>query len=281
MHVADGLAATLPRRLDADVGAHPAQHVDEAEPGRVDRHRLDRDVGTRRDQRRDDEERGRRRIARNLERERFGRSGAHAHVATVDLDGNTQRRQHAFAVIATRRGRHDLGRARRLETREHERRLHLRARDRQLVPRPSELPAMDDERCVGAAGAAVDACPHGTQWLGHTAHRTLIERRVAGQHRKERPAGQHPRQETHRGTAVAAVEHAFGLAQPAEAGAHHAHRIGVVLDLDAERLERGARRGHVVPGREVRDRAGTARQRRENQRTVRDRLVTGQPQRPA
>ena len=73
--LADRFAAALPGRLDLDVGAHPAQHVDEAEPGRVQRQRLDREIGAGRDQRGDDEERGRRRIAGHLELERLRRAG--------------------------------------------------------------------------------------------------------------------------------------------------------------------------------------------------------------
>ena len=65
--VADRLAAALAGRVDLDVGTHAAQHVDEAEPRRVQRQRLDREIGTGRDERADHEERGRRRIARHLE----------------------------------------------------------------------------------------------------------------------------------------------------------------------------------------------------------------------
>ena len=75
--------------VDLDVGAHAAQHLDEAEPRRVQRQRLDREIGARRDQRADHEERGRRRIAGHLELERLRGTGPHAHDAKPSTSTGT------------------------------------------------------------------------------------------------------------------------------------------------------------------------------------------------
>ncbi len=67
-HAAHRLAHRVARRLDGQVGAHGAEHVERARARRVEADVLDDDVAARDDQRRDDEERRRRQIARDGER---------------------------------------------------------------------------------------------------------------------------------------------------------------------------------------------------------------------
>ena len=131
--------------------AHAAQHVDERDASRVERHPLDRDVGARRDRRGDAPEGRRRRIARHRELERRRRTRTDPHRRAVDLDRHAERREHAFGVVAARRRLGDHGDTVGLQPREHQRGLHLRARDR--------------ERELGARAATRPGSPAGRACL--------------------------------------------------------------------------------------------------------------------
>ena len=147
-------------------------------PSRVglQRHRLDHEVGAGRDRGGDHEERGRRRVAGHVELERLAaRPARHAHGSAVD------RRPARRARRAS--ARCDRGSARATRSRsspsawrpgEHQRRLHLRARDRQLVAqcRAARRRGSTSGASV-AVVAAVDAGAHRAQRLDDPAHRPL------------------------------------------------------------------------------------------------------------
>ena len=94
-------------------------------------------------------------------------------------DARPGRGQHQLGVVA-RRQRLDDGRlALGVEAREQDARLHLRARDRQLVRDALERAALDRER--RRALGRLDPRAHAAQRLGDPLHRALRERLVAGE----------------------------------------------------------------------------------------------------
>ena len=89
--------------------------------------------------------------------------------------------------VITRGGGLDHGRSTlRVEPREQDSRLHLRARDRQLVRDPAQLPALDDERRV--AVGRLDVRAELAQRRRDAFHRSSRERLVADQLEASRPA---------------------------------------------------------------------------------------------
>ena len=248
----------------------------------IQRQRFDREIGAGRDQRADDEERSRRRISRDLELERFRRALAHAHAA----------------ICRPRWAR----RARQASVRN----------DRDSPPvdwisvtpdacRPASISA--DFTCALATGRSwcmpcssppritmgandavvttVERRTHRPQRTDHAAHRALPQRRVAGHHREERPPGERTREDAHRRAAVAAVEDVLGLAQasippPLTVTAFVPDRIDTP---NASRALRVACTSSPVA--RLVERAASVRERGEQQRAVRDRLVARQPEPPA
>ena len=143
--IADGLAAFEAAVEQLDVGAHLAQGLDEAAPGRVEQHVLDHDVRARRDQRGGDHEGGRAWIARH--------GDARAVQLGVAADGHRARplpailgdqlgpeiAKHALGVIAARQRLDHGGAARRVHAGEQHRGLHLRRWHRQVVDDGQEI----------------------------------------------------------------------------------------------------------------------------------------------
>ena len=115
-------------------------------------------------------------------------SGAPASTRTVPSAGRhrrTERREHALGVIAARDRFDDLGHAPRLEAGEHERTLHLRARDARRVPAAGERAAAHDDRRQRAVGARVDRRAHRAQRLDDARHRAP----AAASRRRRAPRG--------------------------------------------------------------------------------------------
>ncbi len=146
-------------------------------------------------------------------------SGAPACTCTVVVvdvrQRRVQRRQHPLGVVPARRGLDDLGLARRpAAPRARARSSPGRSRPPELVAHAVQRPAANRQRCQLTIGATVQRCAHRPQRLDHPPHRPAGERRVAGQDRQERPAGDEPAQHAHRRARVAAVDHRLGLSHP-------------------------------------------------------------------
>ena len=187
-----------------------------------------------------------------------------------------------------------LGGAGRLEAGQQERRLDLRAGHRQFVAHPGQPAAPDGQRDEPAAVTPVDPGPHQTEGVDDPAHGPAGDRRVARQHRVERPPGQEPGQEPDRSAGVAAVHDHLGLGQAVEPAAPDDHhrpdplsgdhclplRARSVAHLDTEGLDGRPGPDDVVAVGQPPQPAGTRGQRGEEQRPVGDGLVARHPQPP-
>ena len=142
---------------------------------------------------------------------------AHAEVA-----------QHALGVIARAHRLLDPGRPAGLQAGEEDRRLHLRARDRERVRDADERTALDAERCPAVARLARDRRAHATERLDHPPHRPAQERSVTGETARERTPREHARDEPDGRAGVLAVERGGGCAEAGEAGARDAELLARV-----------------------------------------------------
>ena len=139
-------------------------------------------------------------------------------------------------------GLDDLGGALGLQAGEHQRRLHLRARDVELDARDPCRPPPRITSGASSPSARPSTCAPMRATARSRGASAARAASVAGEHRQERPAREQPGEHAHRRAAVAAVEHGVRLAQSAEpvpitvtvdgAGRRTAH---------AEPLERGTR----------------------------------------
>ena len=114
-----------------------------------------------------------------------------------DLHRRAEEPEQPLGVITTGRGFDDLGDAVGLEPGEHERRLHLTARDGELVTYAVERAAADQQRRAVATVAPGDVGTHGPQRVEDARHRPGRKRRVADEHGPEGPT----RAQRQRGTA--------------------------------------------------------------------------------
>ena len=174
-----------------------------------------------------------------------------------------------------------LGHAAGLQPGEHERGLHLRAGNRQVVLAAGEVTAAHDERGELAAGTPVDTRTHRAEGLGDTPHRPAAQRRVAGEHRQVGPPGDQAGEHPHGAPGVGAVDHVVGLVQRRRAPSLHEDGAGVALDRHAEPAECPPGPGDVVTTGEADDSGTTLGERGEEQRAVGDALVPRDPQPPA
>src|SRR5918996_3661001 len=162
LEVSDCLPARAAPVKVGDPRAHALEDGEEARPGRVDADAVHAHVRAREERGGDEYGRGRRDVARDLEPERpqalrrpdrgFARSPPHPRA---------RRLEHALRVVASREPLDDHGRAvRRVEPGEKDARLHLRARDRELVANRLERAAraLEDERRVSIRD--LDFRPH-------------------------------------------------------------------------------------------------------------------------
>ena len=161
-----------------------------------------------------------------------------------------------------------------VESREQDRRLHLRRRDRERILDPTQrCRAADGDRRM--AVGRLDARAHPPQRFGHTFHRALRQRRVARDLERPLLRREDADQQAHRRARVAAVERARGLAEPAQADAVHRQLVVVVLDIDAERTHRRDRRERVPRRAEPAHVRDAVAERADQNGAVRDRLVAG------
>ena len=122
-----------------------------------------------------------------------------------------------------------------VEAGEEDRRLHLRARDRELVRDPVQRPPLDAHRQV--AVLRLDAGAHARERLGDPLHRPRAERRVADELEllpllTRENAGEEPDERA----GVAAVDRPARRLQPAQPLPEDAERVvAVLVDGDPER----------------------------------------------
>src|SRR4051794_9780602 len=123
----------------------------------------------------------------------------------------------------------------------------------------------------------LDAPTHAGERLGHALHRTSAERGIARQ-LELLPvlAREDSREEPDEGARVRAIDRPPGRDEPVQALAEDVQRVLVVLvDRDPERTDCGDRRLGVGRAAESGDARLAVAQRAEQDRAVRDRLVSG------
>ncbi len=124
-------------------------------------------------------------------------------------DPSAERRQQPLGVVAAgKRLDHGRGPSIGVEAGEEDGGLHLRARDRELVPDPVELRAVDAEGCV--AVRRLDVPAHPAQRIGDAFLRTGGERLVADELEGAFLPGEQARQQAHHRAGVAAIDGLFG-----------------------------------------------------------------------
>ena len=195
----DRRPARRPRRARfaiGDVGAHLAQRVEEAGAQRVDADALDRDLRARHDQRRHQREGGRGRIARHDEiggrraraRPRGGCAGRRRRSArprTVAPKWRSMRS--VWSRVGS--GSIDRGLAGRVQPGQQHRRLHLRRRHRQRVGDRHRRRRADHAPAAAARRRARrSARPSRASGSATRAHRPAAQRGVAGEERGEADA---------------------------------------------------------------------------------------------
>jgi hypothetical protein len=133
---------------------HALEHVEQA--GRVGLTPTPRDAQPRPGQQRrgDDERRRAGEVAGHVEPERLQPRGRpHLDASRLRAHARSGRAQHPLGVVSRRDRLDDVGRAASgVEPGEQDARLHLRARDRQLVANRAQRPALDREREPAAVG---------------------------------------------------------------------------------------------------------------------------------
>ena len=128
--------------------------------------------------------------------------------------------QEPFGVVTGQGRLGHLGGAGGLEAGQQQRRLHLGAGHRPVRGAcPGRSPPRIDSGVSGPPSRPSMRAPMTPQRVDHPAHGPAGDRRVAGQHGVERPAGQEPGQQPDRGPGVAAVDDGLGLDEPVEATA--------------------------------------------------------------
>ena len=274
LEVADLLGADPPPLQDPDAAAHPLEHVEQAGAARIEVDVVDRDprlgnsVAATMNGAAEEKSPG---TSTAASRRRSGGS-------TLTELGRTVTRAPASCSINSVWSR--VGRARRTvvlpvgaEAGEQDRGLDLRARHRQLVVDRLERRA---GRSVSGRWPSVVSiwAPMRRERLGDALHRPGRERLVTGQREgavlEREQADDQPRQRA----GVAAVDRR-GL-QAAQADAVHDELVAVVVDLGAERAHGARASTEVSPERpKPRTTRLAVRDRAEQQRPVRDRLVAG------
>ena len=257
-----------------------AQHVDEAEAGRVERDVLDHELGAGRDRRRDHEERGRRRVARaRRARTARARPAATRTVEAVDRRPARRARRACARCGRARRGRR---RSRSCPSAWSPARSSAVFTCALATASSWRMPAQRAAADRRAARASPSSRPSTCAPIARSGSTTgaigrCAQRRVAGEHVEERAAREHAGEHAHRRARVAAVEHVVRLA-PARRRRAPTRPCAAVAraTFTPSCVERGARRAATSsPVGEVRDRAAAVGERGEQQRAVRDRLVAG------
>ena len=184
-------------------------------------------------------------------------------------------REQVLGVVARRQRLLDRGlTALGVEAGEQHGRLHLCARDGQLVRDRCQRAAFNRER--RAAVRRLHGRGHQPQRLGDPLHRPRAERLVAGELEPALLPGEQAGKQAHQRARVAAVERLLRRCQAAQAAAEDAQRLGVgLVDADAEIADRLDRRLGVLGPAEAGDTRLALSHRRQEDGAVRERLVAG------
>ena len=276
---------------DLDVGAHRRQHVQRAGARRVEADVLDGDVAARHRRGRHEQERGRRQVARDDDRAARSRpfqpSGStldRAAAASTAI-GAPIDAQHPLGVIARAARLAQRGRALGLQPGEHQRALELRARDRQVVADAGQRAAAHAQRREDVAGPRGSARPSIVAPIRRSGSAT---RRIGRRVSEASPAssvsnGRPASSPISRRIVVPELPQSIGPAGAVQAREPDALDPRLVAGEHAPRPARAApprSTGCRRPGR-ARSPRPRRRQRAEQQRPVRDRLVAGHPAGPA
>ena len=212
--IGDGLGAEAALVAQLDRRAHLAQDRQQTDARRIDADVLDQQAVARREAARDDEERRRAEIRRARASRRRAAWPARPAVTVCpapSADGSS--RTPMLSSIRSVWSR--LGPGERTvvvppapSRREQQRRLHLRARHRQLVVDAVQPRAAADQRRAAARRSPSRyAAPIEPQRRGDALHRALPQRGVARELAVERLPREQPHQQPNRGSGIAEVEH--------------------------------------------------------------------------
>src|SRR5262249_10350087 len=234
---------------------------------------VDRQVGAGEQRRRDDERRRCGEVARHLDLAELQpgrrldrhRRGTPPHARACGS-------KHQLSVVARLRGLDHRRGAVRVEAGEQNGRLHLRARDRQLVLDALQpVAALDDER------TRRDARAHPVQRLGDAVHRAGTQRLVARELEASALAGQDAGQQSHQRSRVAAVDNFWGLTPKGGQTPAFDDELVIldVIDINPERSDRLHCRLRVAGTAEAAHARLAFAERADQHRAVGDRLVAG------
>ncbi len=191
----------------------------------------------------------------------------------VALDRHAEGREHPLGVVAARGrladGRPSLG----LQAREQHRRLHLGARDGQVVRQAAEAAAVDRQRRLAVGREHGRA--HGPQGRGHPLDGPSAQGLVAREHRAERPAGEGAGEHADRRARVLRVEDGRRGAPGLEPSALDRDLGALPPDLHAEPPQAGEGGGAVRGRGVVADAGRSLGHRAQDRRPVGDGLVAG------
>ena len=197
-----------------------------------------------------------------------------ARALPVACDLDAERCKHAFRMIARR---HRLGHARasvRVQSRQQDARLDLRARHRARVAQRRERAAGLDGKWGSSAVRGLDSSPHLRQGPGDPAHRSATQRFVAHQRAVEPLTREHACQQAHRGSRIAQVDCALRLRQSVPPyPANDDLAAGGSIDLYPHRPKRGDGGKHVLAFEQSADAGISVGDGAEHDAAVRDGLV--------
>ena len=166
-----------------NIGSHPSEHGKVAGARRIRPDPAYRHLAAARERGRHDPERRRGRVAGYDDLRRLQAGAALDRDAeAVGAHGDTERREHAFGMVAGRGGLDDGRLAFRVQAREQDRGFDLRARHRGLVLDALEGSSRDLHR-RRAGLAQRDPGAHRAQRLGDALHRTARKGLVSGEPR--------------------------------------------------------------------------------------------------
>ena len=278
VQVRDRFAAHFAGIQFFEVCAHLAQHGDNAGAGRIEADVLDHEIAAGHDRGGHREEGRAGGIARyhDIAGAHFGRAvDAHDAFAILlaDFELGAEAGQHPFGMVAGGDGFDHRGDAGRIETRQKDRALHLRAGNGQPVSDGYGRFQPFDQQGEGATRRRFETRAHLAQGIDHPAHGALRQAGIARQHGGNSLAGDKAQQQAGGGARIAHLQRASGLQETA-----HTHAVDdpVVLfaaDRGAHRGQRGSGRQHVLAFQQARNPAAAHGKRREHERTVADGLV--------
>ena len=232
------------------------------------------------DQRRTDGEGRRRRITRHRHALRFqlGIAGQSDHPALIRLLGlniRTEPRQHALCVIACGFFFDHNRLARRIQSGQENRRFHLRRRHRNRVAHRSGICRTHDGHGQTPAVATIGLRTKQCDRVRDPRHRAGPQTGIAREGGRDIAGGHGPHDQPHTGARIAAINHLIGLCKSANADAmHRPVATAMIRHLGTKGPHRARRIQHIVALKQTADRGFANAQRAQDQRTVRNGLVT-------